>query len=85
MLVYRSWISYILKIEAVLSSETSVKISTLRHIPEDGILYIHLPVNIHYTNTVAFKNTELCNKKFCEELVAYFLFIRHGSRRKWKD
>jgi hypothetical protein len=39
-LVHRSWISYTLKMEAIRSSETSVnKISTRRHIPEDGILH----------------------------------------------
>jgi hypothetical protein len=38
-LVYRSWISYTMKMEAIRSSETSVnKISTRRHNPEDGIL-----------------------------------------------
>jgi hypothetical protein len=36
-----SWISYTLKMEAIHSSETSVnKISTRRHIPEDGILQV---------------------------------------------
>jgi hypothetical protein len=40
-LVHRSWISYMLKMEAIRSSETSVnKISTRRHILEDGILHI---------------------------------------------
>jgi hypothetical protein len=40
-LVNRSWISHTLKMEAIHSFETSVnKISTRRHIPEDGILYI---------------------------------------------
>jgi hypothetical protein len=38
-LVHRSWISYTLKMEATRSSETSInKISTRRHISEDGIL-----------------------------------------------
>jgi hypothetical protein len=41
-LVHPSWISYILKMEAIRSSETTVnKISTRRHIPEDGILHSH--------------------------------------------
>jgi hypothetical protein len=39
-LVHCSRISYTLKMEAIRSSETSVnKISTWRHIPEDGILH----------------------------------------------
>jgi hypothetical protein len=39
-LVHPSWISYTQKMEAIRSSETSVnKISTRRHIPEDGILH----------------------------------------------
>jgi hypothetical protein len=39
-LLHRSWIHYTLKIEAMRSFETSVnKISTRRHIPEDGILH----------------------------------------------
>jgi hypothetical protein len=38
-LVHRSRISYTLKMEAIRSSETSVtKISTRRHIQEDGII-----------------------------------------------
>jgi hypothetical protein len=46
-LVHRSWISSTLKMEAIRSSETSVnKISTRRHIPEDGILHSHRRVNL---------------------------------------
>jgi hypothetical protein len=42
-LVHRSWISYSLKMEEIRTSETSVnKISTQRHISEDGILHSHL-------------------------------------------
>jgi hypothetical protein len=37
-LVHRTWNSSTLKKEAIRSSETSVKISTRRHIPEDDIL-----------------------------------------------
>jgi hypothetical protein len=45
MLVPRLRISYTLKMEAVLSSETSVyTISTRRHIPEDGILQMNVVV-----------------------------------------
>jgi hypothetical protein len=45
--VRRSWISYILKMEAIRSSETSVnKISAWRHIPEDGILHSHRRENL---------------------------------------
>jgi hypothetical protein len=41
-LVHRSWIFYTLKMEAIRSSKTSVnKISTQRHIPEDGILQFY--------------------------------------------
>jgi hypothetical protein len=39
-LVHRSWIASTLKMEAIRSSEMSVKIPTGRHIPEDGILQI---------------------------------------------
>jgi hypothetical protein len=36
---HSSWIFYTLKMEAIRSSETTInKISTRRHIPEDGIL-----------------------------------------------
>jgi hypothetical protein len=46
-LVHRSWISYTLKMEAIRLSETSVnKISTRRHIPEDGILHSHRRENL---------------------------------------
>jgi hypothetical protein len=46
-LVHRSWISYTLKMETIRSSETSVnKISTLCHIPEDGILHSHRRENL---------------------------------------
>jgi hypothetical protein len=42
-LVHRSRISYTLNMEVILSSETSVnKISTRRHIPEDGILRVDI-------------------------------------------
>jgi hypothetical protein len=47
MLVHRSWISYTLKTKAIRSSETSVHTgSTLRHIPEDGILHSHRRENL---------------------------------------
>jgi hypothetical protein len=46
-LIYRSWISYTLKMEAIRSSETSVnKISTRHHTPEDGILHSHRRENL---------------------------------------
>jgi hypothetical protein len=42
-------ISYTLKKEAIRSSETSVKkISTRRHIPEDGILHSHCRDNLKF-------------------------------------
>jgi hypothetical protein len=48
-LVHRSWISYTLKMEAIRSSETSVnKISTRRHIPEDGILQYVKMILVEY-------------------------------------
>jgi hypothetical protein len=41
-LIHRSWICYTLKMAAIRSFETSAnKISTRRHIPEDGILHSH--------------------------------------------
>jgi hypothetical protein len=50
-LIHRSWISYALKMEAIRSSETSVnKISTRRHIPEDGILHSHRHENLKSYN-----------------------------------
>jgi hypothetical protein len=49
-LVHRSWISYTLKMEAIRSFEPSViKISTRRHIPEDGILHSHCRENFNLT------------------------------------
>jgi hypothetical protein len=45
--VHRLWISYTLKMETISSSETSVnKISTRRHISEDGILHSHRRENL---------------------------------------
>jgi glutathionyl-hydroquinone reductase len=50
-LVHRSQISYTLKMEEIRSFETSVnKISTLRHIPEDGILQLW-SIWIYYLST----------------------------------
>jgi hypothetical protein len=47
-LVHRSWISYTLQMEAIRPSETSVnRISTLRHIPEDGILLYQTNVYLY--------------------------------------
>jgi hypothetical protein len=55
-LVHRSWISYTLKTEATLSSEMSViKISTRRHIPEDGIFHSHRRENIVHVSVSRLK------------------------------
>jgi hypothetical protein len=53
-LVHRSWISYTLNMEAIRSSETSVnKISTRRHIQEDGILHNHRRENLKSHEIIA--------------------------------
>jgi hypothetical protein len=63
-LVHRSWISYTLTMEAIRSSETSVnKISTQRHIPEDGILHSHRRENLKSHTWSLFTSTEKKKKK----------------------
>jgi hypothetical protein len=61
-LIHRSWIASTLKMEAIRSSETSVKKPTRRHIPEHGILQCGNVFNL----TISF--TEILEALYSEEM-----------------